>query len=61
MSTMTMREKFEKWYESDRGKEEITHGMHFSGWAYEAFAAGYRACALDLLAGTPYADSDLKK
>jgi len=46
----TMREKFLKWFESPHGELAMDHGMKYTGWAYEAFAAGYRQAARDLRA-----------
>ena len=44
----TMRQKFDQWYSSPHGEAAMEIGMHYTGWAYEAFAAGYRQAALDL-------------
>lgn len=44
----SMREKFDRWYESPRGEAQFELGMHYIGWAYVCYAEGYKQAALDM-------------
>jgi hypothetical protein len=46
--TPELRKKFDDWYASPEGEAQFTKGMHYLGWAYVCYVAGYAQAVKEL-------------